>query len=119
MKIGKHFTRRGQRYRFLGERPYWTRGGRYLLLALVEGRCAECGAPFETTATKTAVANGELVRRCKRHRKVGHRLSGKLHPAARAPKPASITAKRRTPRRRPPVALLAAADAARYPRFLL
>jgi hypothetical protein len=67
MDSGDTFTRRGQRYRFVGWTPHLTRYGRWITLAVLKSICPECGRSFQCKATATAIRSGMLIRRCWRH----------------------------------------------------
>jgi hypothetical protein len=61
-------------WRRVGERPYTTRDGRPILLAVWETLCTVCGAPFEITTT-TRVRSAEQTKRFQATTCPAHRMT--------------------------------------------
>ena len=74
MKIGHQFTRRGQRYRYLGTCPHITRDGRKVRLAVLESHCADCGAKFVYRTMPGSMNTGHYNRRCSLHKAPARRV---------------------------------------------
>jgi hypothetical protein len=52
----EHITEDGRVFRAVGERPYVTKkGGTRILLTVWQGRCIECGEPFELFGENDAI----------------------------------------------------------------
>jgi hypothetical protein len=92
--------RGGQKYRYDGLSEYMTQREdppRYVYLARVTTRCADCGQAFEFKTTKSNLHAGALNRRCDLHKKPGDPVDRNLAAKRRR------LLQRRKPRRLRPV----------------
>ena len=68
---GDTFRRRGQKYRYDGLVDHRTEAGRWVELAEVTTRCAECGDRFSFKTRRSKLQRGPLNRRCDLHKHPG------------------------------------------------
>jgi hypothetical protein len=69
MEIKDQFKVGGQRFKCVGANEYEIH--RWVTLYDLESRCVDCGRPFRTSATKTAVRLQSVTRRCEDCRSPG------------------------------------------------
>lgn len=79
-EIGDTRTSNGQEYRLIGFQPYTRANGSETELALWEGHCAQCGAPF-LIRLALSFAKFQPNRRCAKHKSPGKRVSSIAVPA--------------------------------------
>src|SRR4029077_19905352 len=71
MQIGDKIEISGQTFKCVDYSPYITANGRELVYLVMRSRCADCGAYFRFTTSRSSMARGPHVRRCKLHRDPG------------------------------------------------
>jgi hypothetical protein len=74
MQVGDKIEISGQMFKCVDYSPYITRNGREVIYLVMRGRCADCRVSFSFITSRTSLAGGSIIRRCKLHRDPGRRV---------------------------------------------
>ena len=71
MQIGDKIEISGHAFKCVAYTPHISESGRESIWLVMAGRCAECGARFKCTISRTQLIAGKINRRCDIHKRPG------------------------------------------------